>query len=134
MSLPLPQGCICRIAHVFSVEVRIRGNEVGSLQCARSLAGAANRPSLRHGLLGGPIFKYLQLALVTPKKAAPGHVPCQSNAQGRLSKLERAPSYRKINVTSKSPVGDISFVTLMRTDTTLDHERKAEKVWIAWLH
>ena len=35
----------------------------------------------------------------------------------------------KIHVTSKSPVGDISVVTLIRTDTTLDHSQKAEKVW-----
>ena len=34
----------------------------------------------------------------------------------------------KINVTIKSPVGDISVVTLIRTDTTLDHSQKAEKV------
>ena len=60
--------------------------------------------------------------------AAPGNVQCQCNAQGPLSKLERAPSQRKINVTSKSPVGDISVVTLIRTDTTLDHSQKAEKV------
>ena len=32
-------------------------------------------------------------------------------------------------MTSKSPVGDISVVTLLRTDTTLDHSQKAEKVW-----
>ena len=31
---------------------------------------------------------------------------------------------------SKSPVGDISVVTLIRTDTTLDHSQKAEKVCI----
>ena len=36
----------------------------------------------------------------------------------------------KIVVTSKSPVGDISVVTLIRTDTTLDHSQKAEKVWL----
>ena len=39
-------------------------------------------------------------------------------------------SPRKNLVTSKSPVGDISVVTLIRTDTTLDHSQKAEKVWI----
>ena len=39
-------------------------------------------------------------------------------------------SPKKIDVTSKSPVGDISVVTLIRTDTTLDHSQKAEKVWI----
>ena len=32
-------------------------------------------------------------------------------------------------MTSKSPVGDISVVTLIRTDTTLDHSQKAEKAW-----
>ncbi len=36
--------------------------------------------------------------------------------------------HRKINVTSKPPAGDISVVTLIRTDTTLDHSQKAEKV------
>ena len=34
----------------------------------------------------------------------------------------------KINVTFNSPVGDISVVALTRTDTTLDHSQKAEKV------
>jgi len=33
-------------------------------------------------------------------------------------------------VTIKSPVGDISVVTLIRTDTTLDHSQKAEKVYL----
>ena len=54
---------------------------------------------------------------------------CQCNTQGSLSKLKRTPPQAKINVTSKSPVGDISVVTLIRTDTTLDHSQKAEKVW-----
>ena len=42
-------------------------------------------------------------------------------------------SQEKINVTSKSPVGDIVVFTLIRTDTTLDHSQKAEKVWIVLL-
>ena len=33
-------------------------------------------------------------------------------------------------MTSKPPVGGISVVTLIRTDTTLDHSQKAEKVWL----
>ena len=61
--------------------------------------------------------------------AAPGEVPCQGNTRRALSKLKRPPPQRKINVTSKSPVGDIPVVTLIRTDTTLDHSQKAEKVW-----
>ena len=64
--------------------------------------------------------------------AAPGEVLCQCNTRGSLSKLKRTPPQTKINVTSKSPVGDISVVTLIRTDTTLDHSQKAEKVW-AWV-
>ena len=47
-----------------------------------------------------------------------------------MSKLKVTPPQRKIGVTSKSPVGDISVVTLIRTDTTLDHSQKAEKVWL----
>ena len=34
----------------------------------------------------------------------------------------------KINVTSESPVGDTSVVTLIKTNTTLEHSRKAENV------
>ena len=60
--------------------------------------------------------------------AATSFVPCQRNTRGSLSKLEGDPPQRKITVTSKSPVGDISVVTLIRTDTTLDHSQKAEKV------
>ena len=55
-------------------------------------------------------------------------MPCQCNSRGALSKLKGTPPQRKIDVTSKSPVGDISVVTLIRTDTTLDHSQKAEKV------
>ena len=61
--------------------------------------------------------------------AAPSFVQCQCNTQEPLSKLKRTSHPRKIHVTSKSPVGDISVVTLIRTDTTLDHSQKAEKVW-----
>ena len=44
---------------------------------------------------------------------------------------QHAASPEKNQVTSKSPVGDISVVTLIRTDTTLDHSQKAEKVWLS---
>ena len=46
-----------------------------------------------------------------------------------LSKLRTTTPHRNIHVTSESPVGDISVVTLIRTDTTLDHSQKAEKIW-----
>ena len=60
--------------------------------------------------------------------AATSDVRGQCNTRGSLSKLKRTPPQRKINVTSNSPVGEISVVTLIRTDTTLDHSQKAEKV------
>ena len=47
--------------------------------------------------------------------AAPGQVPCQCNTWEHLSKLKMTSPQRKIDVTSKSPVGDISVVTLIRT-------------------
>ena len=53
------------------------------------------------------------------------HARCSGQAQ-------HAASPEKNQVTSKSPVGDISVVTLIRTDTTLDHSQKAEKVWLAF--
>ena len=47
----------------------------------------------------------------------------------RASEQAREDTFpKKINVTSKSPVEDISVVTLIRTDITLDHSQKAEKV------
>ena len=50
------------------------------------------------------------------------------NTQGTPSKPGLRLILSKIDVTSKPPVGDISVVTLIRTDTTLDHSQKAEKV------
>ena len=60
--------------------------------------------------------------------AAPGNVPGQGNTQERLSKLKATSPQRKIAVACKSPVGDISAVTLIRTDIILDRSQKAEKV------
>ena len=73
---------------------------------------------------------YYPLLYCYPKGcAATSEVRCQCNTWGIPSKLGDTPPQRKIDVTSKSPVGDISVVTLIRTDTTLDHSQKAEKVW-----
>ena len=46
-------------------------------------------------------------------------MPGQGNTQERLSKLKTASPQRKIGVTSNSPVGEISAVTLIRTDTPI---------------
>ena len=52
----------------------------------------------------------------------------RSTRGGLLGKPRKHHPRRKIGVTSKTPVGVISVVTLIRTDTTLDHSQKAEKV------
>ena len=59
-----------------------------------------------------------------------GGVPCPGNARRALEQAQADAPAAKIDVTSKSPVGDISVVTLIRTGTTLDHSQKAEKVYI----
>ena len=58
---------------------------------------------------------------------------CNARATHEMpsSKLKEQPPQRKIGVTSNLPVGRISVVTLIRTDTTLDHSQKAKKVWPA---
>ena len=65
-----------------------------------------------------------------PKKGVLLAARCHAEAtrEGLPSKLGSTPPQRKIIVTSKSPVGDISVVTLIRTYTTLDHSQKAENV------
>ena len=54
-------------------------------------------------------------------------MPAQHMKAPEQAREDTSPA--KIDVTSKSPVGDISVVTLIRTDATLDHSQKAEKVW-----
>ena len=65
-----------------------------------------------------------------PLKGVPHLALCSARAtrEGPWSKLKEPLPRRKIGVTSKTPVGVISVVTLIRTDTTLDHSQKAEKV------
>ncbi len=70
---------------------------------------------------------------VTPK-GVPHLALCSARAtrERPTSKLMVPAPQRKIGVTSKTPVGVISVVTLIRTDTTLDHSQKAEKVCSSW--
>ena len=52
-------------------------------------------------------------------------MPCQGNARAGRKQAYEPNSPRKIDVTSKFPVGNIPVVTLIRTDTTLDHSQRA---------
>ena len=70
-----------------------------------------------------------QHGIITPK-GVPHLALCNARATRGVpsSKLKEQLPQRKIGVTSNLPVGRISVVTLIRTDTTLDHSQKAEKV------
>jgi hypothetical protein len=60
-------------------------------------------------------------------------VPCRRRqARQDRSKLRTLTPQRKIDVKSEQPVGCVSVFTLIRTDTTLDHSQKAEKVCTPW--
>ena len=59
-------------------------------------------------------------------------MPAQHMKAPKQAQEDTSPA--KIDVTSKSPVGDISVVTLTRTDTTLNHSQKAEKVCLRSFH
>ena len=54
-------------------------------------------------------------------------MPEATSGLGR-SKLREPVPQRKIDVKRELPVGSVSVFTLIRTDTTLDHSQKAEKV------
>ena len=75
-----------------------------------------------------PKLQGLKIGCYPKGYAAPSDVPCQCNMRRSPSKLKRTLPQSKIYVTSKSPVGDRSVVTLIRTDTTLDHSQEAEKI------
>ena len=53
----------------------------------------------------------------------------ESRIESPSSKLKENPHPVKIEVTVKTPIGVILVVTLIRTETTLDHSQKAEKVY-----
>ena len=61
--------------------------------------------------------------------AAVGAVSDQRNASGARSRRSGAAiALEKSGVIHQSSVEDLSVITLIRTDTTLDHSQKAEKV------
>ena len=69
--------------------------------------------------------------ILSPQRVCCNQLGAMLVQHARAAEQARADTCpRKINVTSKSPVGDISVVTLIRTDTTLDHSQKAEKVCV----
>ena len=73
---------------------------------------------------------FLTLNFCYPERVCHTLQKCKAEATSEqpTGKPNRNCSPRKIDVTRKLPVGSISVVTLSRTDTTLDHSQKAEKV------
>ena len=64
----------------------------------------------------------------TEGRAPQSLVQCMWGTRGLLSKLGREPPTGNIDVTCELPTGNVSVVTLIRTDTALDHSKKAENV------
>ena len=85
------------------------------------------RGPIWHARRGQPGVRWL--AKVHPE-GAPRLAVCHARAtlESARASSRQTPPKEKFDVTNKSPVGDISAVTLIRTDTTLDHSQKAEKV------
>ena len=101
-------------------------------KCSSHAAHAQNahiHAVMRRGLLGRkPGFRedcLLSVTLVGVLRPTLCNVSATREI-ARASSWQHPPAKNK--ATSKSPVGDISVVTLIRTDTTLDHSQKAEKV------
>ena len=64
-------------------------------------------------------------------RAVASSVQCWRNARERVRQCPTPDlPCQKYCVIGKPPVGDISVITLIRTDTTLDHSQKAEKVYL----
>ena len=75
------------------------------------------------------VYTFLSRNAMLPRRVCcswPGAVPVQHVKVSEQAQESTSP--RKMNGSSKSPVGDISVVTLIRTDTTLDRGQKAERV------
>ena len=89
-------------------------------RCQRTLANA--EPALL-----GPLRL---IGRLLPKRVCHTLQKCKAEAtiEQPAGKPNRNCSPKKIDVTRKLPVGSVSVVTLIRTDTTLDHSQKAEKV------
>ena len=78
-------------------------------------------------LAAAPRYIYPGCSITPRECTAVGAMPCRCFAICVLAKpihFTRA----KIIVTKESPVEDLTVVTLLITDTTLDHSQKAEKV------
>ena len=74
-------------------------------------------------------FTHFFPVLGAPHSAA---VQCRGDAGMDWQQADKSLPPRKIAVTIGLSVESISVVTLIRTDTTLDHSQKAEKVYLKW--
>ena len=71
--------------------------------------------------------KLHKIVTVTPRGELPPERCNSGTTHKTLEQAQEDTCPAKINVTIKSPVGEVSIVTLIRTDTTVDHSQKAEK-------
>ena len=141
----LPIGVTCQTAHAHNFfngalsQVTCRGEEKPrrSAHAPATKRGVSNGDPRKHAANPRPHpspglevrHSAARPWTVTPKGVLqPAACKASATREGsRASSWMRLPNQKSL-VTSRSPVGDISVVTLIRTDTTLDHSQKAEKV------
>ena len=126
-SLPLvslPLSLFQKARHYLGLELTTKTKVQGTLLAHEYLCKYNLGCKIRKRWTVGPAcVAQLPLRVRCPWQCA---MPAQHLRISEQAQHETSP--RKNHVTSKSPVGDISVVTLIRTDTTLDHSQKAEKV------
>ena len=101
-----------------------------SLVCIHIQVEAPTESSLRSLRTTGSCLASLLVSRLLPGGFATlssSAMPEATSGRGR-SKLRALSPPQKIDVKRELPVGSVSVFTLIRTDTTLDHSQKAEKV------
>ena len=68
----------------------------------------------------------MQICYILLRKQLNKYKNLYRNIFAEYKQAQEDTSPAKVDVTSKSPVGDISVVTLIKINTTLDHSQKAE--------
>lgn len=87
---------------------------------------------------------YMQICCILLRKQLNKYKNLYRNIFAEYKQSQEDTSPAKVDVTSKSPVGDISVVTLIKINTTLDHSQKGREfqrhlpdLWVKsriWIH
>lgn len=68
----------------------------------------------------------MQISCILLRKQSNKYKNLSGNIFAEYKQAQEGTSPAKVDLTSKSPIGDILVITLIKTDTTVDHSQKAE--------